>query len=157
MYLYSLATQEGKDKFLPLISSIVDGFKVMDGSQERANMSYDCMNYKSVFEENNKAKLDKIIGSELSEGYSKVVKEKPRCINSIGAVPKPDGGVRPIIDCSMPRKSVNNFCTGIIEEFKYKSVDNVLSILQPIDFMAVVDIKLTGLSQYTQMIKSTWV
>ena len=42
----------------------------------------------------------------------------------------------------MPKnKSVKNFCTGIIEEFKYKSVDNVLSILQPNDFMAVVDIK----------------
>ena len=49
---------------------------------------------------------------------------------------------RPIVDCSMPKdKSVNNFCSGIIEEFKYKSVDNVLSILQPNEFMAVVDIK----------------
>ena len=42
----------------------------------------------------------------------------------------------------MPKdKSVNNFCSGMIEEFKYKSVDNVLSIFQPNDFMAVVDIK----------------
>ena len=73
-------------------------------------------NYKSIFEENNKANLDKIIGSEISEGYLKVVKDSPRCIHSIGAVPKADGGVRPIIDCSMPKdKSVNNFCNGIIE------------------------------------------
>ena len=55
------------------MSSIVDSFKVMDGSQEKANLKYDCRNYKSIFEGNNKSKLDKIIGSELSEGYLKIV------------------------------------------------------------------------------------
>ena len=114
----------------------------MDGTQEKANLAYDCKNYKSIFEGNNKAKLDKIIGSELSEGYLKLVETKPRCIHSIGAVPKPDGRVRPIIDCSRPDKcSVNNFCSEIIEEFKYKSVEDVLALLQPNDFMAVIDIK----------------
>ena len=37
--------------------------------------------------------------------------------------------------------SVNNFCEKIIEDFQYKSVDNVLAMLQEGDFMAVVDIK----------------
>ena len=51
-------------------------------------------------------------------------------------------GVRPIIDCSRPdKKSVNNFCSGIEETFTFKSVENVLALLQPNDFMAVVDIK----------------
>ena len=68
--------------------------------------------------------------------------KKPTCIHSMGAVPKPDGGVRPITDCSMPRDiSVNNFCENIIEDFQYKSVDNVLAMLQEGDYMAVVDIK----------------
>ena len=109
LYLYSLATAEGKNLVNPLMSSIVDGAKVMDGSQEKEHNSYDCKNYKSIFEGNNKSKLDKIIGSELSEGYLKIVKNKPDCIHSIGAGPKPDGGVRPIINCSRPdKKSVNN-------------------------------------------------
>ena len=57
----------------------------------------------------------------------------------MGAVPKPDGGIRPITDCSMPRYiSVNNHCYDIIEEFQYKSV---LAMLQEGDYMAVVDIK----------------
>ena len=72
------------------MSSIVDGAKVMDGSQEKEHISYDCKNYKSIFEGNNKAKLDNIIDSELSEGYLKIVTNKPDCIHSIGAVPKPD-------------------------------------------------------------------
>ena len=83
----------------------------------------------------NKAKLDGIIGKELAEGYLKIVKDKPNCIHSMGAVPKPEWGIRPITDCSMPRDiSVNIFCDNTIEDFQYKSVDNV-------DYMPVVDIK----------------
>ena len=42
----------------------------------------------------------------------------------------------------MPRDiSVNNVCQNIIEDFQYKSVDNVLAMLQEGDYMAVVDIK----------------
>ena len=75
LYLYSLATAEGKSQYSPPMSSIVDGAKVMDGSQQKEHISYDCKNYKSIFEGNNKSKLDKIIGSELSEGYLKIVKK----------------------------------------------------------------------------------
>ena len=94
LYLYSLATADGKNHYKDLMSSIVDGAKVMDGSEQKENISYDCRNYKSIFEGSNKSKLDKIIDSELSEGYLKIVNSKPDCIHSIGAVPKPDGGVK---------------------------------------------------------------
>ena len=103
-------------------------------------MKYECENYKSVYEPINKTKLDGIIGKELAEGYSKIVKDEPDCIHSMPAVPKPDGGIRPITDCSMPR-DISNFCDNIIEDFQYKSVDNVLAMLQERDYMAIVDIK----------------
>ena len=96
-----------------------------------------CENYKSVYEPVNMAKLDGIIGKELAEGYLNIDKNKPDCIHSMGAVPKPDGGIRPIINCSMRKDiSVNNYCVDIIEEFQYKHVDNVLSMLQEEDYMA---------------------
>ena len=38
-------------------------------------------------------------------------------------------------------ESINNHCDSLIEEFKYKSVDNVLSMLNRHDYLAVVDIK----------------
>ena len=42
----------------------------------------------------------------------------------------------------MPRDiSVSNYCSEIIEDFQYKSVDHVLAMLQEGDYMAVVDIK----------------
>ena len=42
--------------------------------------------------------------------------------------------------CSPPPQSLNNFCEGIIEGFKYKSIINVLALLQPRDVTAVVNI-----------------
>ena len=37
--------------------------------------------------------------------------------------------------------SLNTFCDNIIEEFQYKSVDNVLTMLQEGNYMTVVDSK----------------
>ena len=42
----------------------------------------------------------------------------------------------------MPRDiSVNNFCDDIIEEFQYKSVDYVLSMLQEGNYIVVAEFK----------------
>ena len=59
----------------------------------------------------------------------------------------------------MPKNvSVNNFCEGMIEGFIYKSVDTVLAIIQPHDYMAVVDIsQLNEQFQYFQTTLSIWV
>ena len=107
-------------------------------------MEYECDNYKAVHDPINETKLDGIIGKELAEGYLKIVKEKPTCVHSIGAVPKRDRGIRHITDCSRPMPksiSVNNFCEEILEDFQYKSADNVMFMLREGVYMAVVDIK----------------
>ena len=141
-YILSLCSQEGKEKFTPLFHDVCDGFKIVDEDFNVSTLSYDCKNYLSVLTKENKPKMDKIISNELSEGFMKIVKRKPKCIHSLGAVPKPDGGIRPITDCSMPlHDSVNSHCENLIEEFKYKSVENVLSMLNIHDYLAVVDIK----------------
>ena len=67
-----------------------------------SSLKYDCNNYLSVLINENKSKMDKIIIKELSEGYMSVVDKKTKCIHILGAVPKPDGEIRPITDCSMP-------------------------------------------------------
>ena len=141
-YILSLCTQEGTETFTPLFHNVCDGFKIVDDELDVSSLTYDCKNYLSILTKENKPKMDKIIRKELSEGYMKVVDKKPKYIHSLGAVPKPDGVIRPITDCSMPSNtSVNNHCENLIEEFKYKSVDNVLSMLNIHDYLAVVDIK----------------
>ena len=132
----SLGTADCKKAYDPLVSNVTDGFKLVDDNQNLADIKYECENYKSVYDPINVSKLNSIIGKELAEGYLKIVKEKPDCIHRIGAVPKLDGGIRPISDCSMPRViSVNDFCESIIEEFQYKSVDNVVAMLQEGDVL----------------------
>ena len=122
-HLVSLRTAVCKEVYEPLVSNITDGFRIVDDNLNLLDMHYECENYNSVLEPGNKTKLDSIISKEL-------------------AVPKPDGGVRPITDCSMPRDiSVSNYCENILEEFRYKSVDNVMAMLQEGNYMAVVDFK----------------
>ena len=141
-YILSLCTEEGREAFTPLFYNVCDSFKIVDDDLEVSTLSYDCKNYLSVMTKENKPKLDEIIRKELSECYMKVVDKKPKCIHSLGAVPKPGGEIRPITDCSMSLyQSVNSHCDNLIEEFKYKIVDDVLSILNTHDYMAVVDIK----------------
>ena len=116
-YLVSLGTAECKRAYEPLVSNVTDGFRVVDDNMDLTDMKYECENYTSVYTPENKKKLDSIISKELSEGYLKIVNNKPTCIHSMGAVPKPDGGIRPITDCSMPRDiSVNNCCADIIQD-----------------------------------------
>ena len=141
-YLVSLGTAECKKAYEPLVSNVTDGFRIVDDNMDLSDMQYECENYSSVYTIENKSKLDSIIGKELSEGYLKIVNKKPTCVHSMRAVPKPDGGIRPTTDCSIPRDiSVNIFCADIIQDFQYKNVDHVLAMLQEGDYMAVVDIK----------------
>lgn len=121
-----------------LFTNLTDGFPIVEGELD----SYDCKNYLSILDDTYKSKMDSIIEKELSEGMISRVFNKPRCIHALGAVPKPDGGLRPITNCSRPvGSSINNHCDGIVKKFHYMSVDSVAEILNPNDFMAIVDIK----------------
>ena len=121
-----------------LLWFITDGFPVVEGEIQE----YQCKNYSSILDEVSKGKMDKIIRRELAEGMVSEAKENPICVHALGAVPKPDGGIRPITDCSRPEgKSVNNFCGNLFKEFTYKSVDDVVKCLTWGNHMTVVDIK----------------
>ena len=128
----------GDPRFASLLDNVVDGFPIVDSDVP----SYECENYNSILEENNRVEMDIIVSKELDEGVISLSEVKPTCIHSLGAVPKAGGGMRPITDCSRPQnESVNNFCETLFQEFKYKSVDDVVNLLHEGDFMAVIDIK----------------
>lgn len=55
---------------------------------------------------------------------------------------KPDGGIRPITDCSLPiGKCINDNMDGLTRHFSFKSVDDVVVNMNQGDFVTVVDIK----------------
>ena len=123
---------------LSLLWSVTDGFPIVQGEIP----SYTCENYKSILEPDSKKQMDVINRKELEKGIISISKVKPHCIHSLGAVPKPGGRLRPITDCSrLHELSVNNFCGSLLRDFKFKSVDTVVEMLQPGEFMTVIDIK----------------
>lgn len=104
--------------------------------------SYECCNYNSILSAENKPRMDEIIKSELENGYLSVAEGKPHCVHALGAVSKPDGGIRPITDCSRPEGiSVNSNVDSLPLSFQYKSIDDVVDILAKDDYLSVVDIK----------------
>ena len=130
---------EGREEeFEDLLWHITDGFPIVDTDVP----PYECKNYESITAPENAKKMNVIIAKELAEGIISFSECKPHCVHSLGAVPKAGGGIRPITDCSRPLgKSVNNFCENLINDFCFKSVDNVVEMLSSNEFMTVVDIK----------------
>ena len=127
-----------ENEFEQLLWHVTDGFPIVDCDVS----PYECENYSSITCPENVIKMDSIIAKELSEGMISISVDKPCCVHSLGAVPKSNGGMRPITDCSRPLgKSVNNFCDTLIDEFCFKNVGTVVDMLSEGDYMTVVDIK----------------
>ena len=127
-----------KDDYREMLWYVTDGFPIVDSAVE----AYECFNYSSITCDDNRIKMDLIIERELKEGMISLVVEKPTCVHALGAVPKSNGGIRHITDCSRPLgKSVNNHCESILQEFCFKSVEDVVALLDEGSFMTVIDIK----------------
>lgn len=119
---------------------VLFGFDIVDSCDDIE--PYDRSNYLSVFNDPAKEFIDTIIQKELAEGKYIVADERPRCIHSLGAVPKAGGGFRPITDCRQPLGiSVNNFMEGTAQYFKYHTVDQVQDLIYPNCYSCTVDIE----------------
>ena len=117
---------------------LCDGFSLVD---EGFSSSYECENYSSITDQKFCSEMSGLLSKELSEGKVSLCDVKPTCIHSKGAVPKSDGRLRHITDCSLPKgRSVNNFMLTTCKSFKYKSVNDVAKDLCEGDYMSVVDI-----------------
>lgn len=120
-------------------SGIIDGFEIVDDVNNIP--TYDNINYKSVQTGPAAEVIDGLILSELKEHKYVVTDVKPKCIHSLGAVPKSGGGFRPITDCKRPEGvSVNSYMLSTAGNFSYQSVDYVTELMERNDFSASVDI-----------------
>ena len=119
-------------------NGLCDGFKIVDEGFESC---YECENYLSITEPKFKGEMSSLLRRELEEGKVSFCVDRPQCVHSLGAVPKSDGRLRPITDCSLPDgESVNNYMSTTCEVFKYNSINDVAHMLVGGDFMSVVDI-----------------
>ena len=100
-------------------NGLCDGFKIVD---EGFSSEYDCENYLSITQSHFRGEMSKLLLDELAEGKVSLAEEKPPCIHALGAVPKSDGRLRPITDCSLPADCcVNAHMSTTCNGFVYNS------------------------------------
>jgi hypothetical protein len=116
---------------------ITHGFDIInDGSPTE---QIEVKNYSSALSAH--AQVEQQITQEIMEGRYVITKQKPQIISALGAIPKPDGNVRLIHDCSRPRgKAVNDFAK-IKSDIKYQSVKNAVNLITPGCFLAKIDLQ----------------
>lgn len=78
---------------------------------------------------------------EIDNGNYVPVNSPPRIISPIGVIPKPDGGVRLIHDCSRPAGSAVNDYAPAYEKQRFQSIDDAKKLVTPLCYMAKVDLK----------------
>ena len=123
-----------------ILDGVYNGFHVVDPSADVP--IYDCKNYSSCYAEENFSKLDNILLSELNAGKLSLTSSKPNQVHSLGAIPKPNGSVRHITDCSRPKiRSVNNFMKDTFSSFAFNTLDDAVVNINPGSYMATVDLQ----------------
>ena len=95
-------------------------------------------NYQSALR--NREAVEKQINEELTEGRYVITDEPAIIMSALGAINKPDGGVRLIHDGSRPSGSALNDY-AINSSVHYQSVKDAMNLLDRGYFMAKVDLK----------------
>lgn len=88
-----------------------------------------------------RTQVEQQIREELRLGRYVTVKHKPKIVSPISCIPKGDGSVRLIHDCSRPQgKAVNDYVEPI-EKMAFASVDSAIELVDKGWFMAKVDLR----------------
>lgn len=118
---------------------VIEGFDIVDNVH--LVDPYDRSNYSSVQREPANDFVNNLILDELAEGKYIYALQRPKCVHSLGVVPKSGGGFRPITNCRQPFGfSINNFMEQTAQEFKYHTVDHVQEMFFPNYFSSTIDI-----------------
>ncbi len=119
-----------------LLDGVKNGFRIVDTGSVVAPASTD--NYKSVTSQ--AEIMEKVTAEELAKGCYIKVKEPPPLISALAAVPKANGGIRLIHDCSQPEgRSLNDYSTKI--DVRYQTLQAVTRLLRRDYYIAKVDLK----------------
>lgn len=123
-----------------LLNGINHGFDIVDGKEDI--VGYDRYNNKSVYSGPAWEFINELIEEEVRDHKYIVSDVRPRCIHSLGAVPKAGSqSFRPITDCSQPYVySINNFMNRTAGKFSFVTVDYVQSLFFRDCFAATIDI-----------------
>lgn len=134
VWMKELSNSE-EDEFL--LNGIKEGFAITNVKKDIKTVRVD--NYKSTAD--NREAVEKQITTELEEGRYVIVQSPPKIISALGAIPKDDGAVRLIHDCSQPEGSGVNDYAVLDYDIKYQTVQDACELLERNWYMAKVDLK----------------
>ena len=81
------------------------------------------------------------IVTEITEGNYVVSDVKPELISPLGAIPKSNGGVRLIYDCSQPSGCAVNDYASLGDSHSFQTIDNPTELVQPGYYMDKIYLK----------------
>lgn len=138
-----------------ILGGIKNGFDIIDPDTNISNVK--CRNHpsaqpSSVLYE----KASKQVLKEVELGNYVICDEPPIILSPMAAIPKPDGDVRLIHDCSRPAgQSVNDHCSSDWSQ-KFARVDDAANLMTEGCYFAKVDLKSAyrsvGISEHSQQV-----
>lgn len=121
-----------------LLDGIRHGFRLIDEGSDIKQT--ECQNYSSLYDGDNAGKVATQISWEIANGNYQVTQVKPTIVSALGAIPKPNGKIRLIHDCSRP-KDINLNAYASLDPIKYESLQDGVKLLQKGYYMAKVDLE----------------
>ena len=123
-----------------LLDGIRHGFSIVDKGAQVLPMQAD--NHPSATPGNgNYEAVKQQVLSELQDGNYVLCDSPPSLVSPLGAVPKKDGGIRSIHDCSRPICKSLNYYASIEMSHKFQTIDDTTSSEQAGYYMSKVDLK----------------
>ena len=137
-----------------LLNGISNGFDIIDEDSDISPVL--CANHPSARTSSPLyAKASAQVLNEIECGNYVICDSAPEVVSPMAAIPKPDGGVRLIHDCSRPPgRSVNDYCSTDWKQ-KFARVDNAASLMTEGCWFSKVDLKhayrSVGISEKSQL------
>ena len=123
-----------------ILNGIANGFDIIDNDSDISPVY--CQNHPSASPKSplyDKATAQVI--KEIENGHYIVCDAPPKIVSPMAAIPKPDGDIRLIHDCSRPvGEAVNDYCSADWQQ-KFARVDDAAAVMTKGCYFAKVDLR----------------
>ena len=121
-----------------LLNGVTNGFRLINHFDF---VPAECHNYSSALDPSVRDQVEAQIQTELVEGRYERVYVKPTIISALGAIKKPNGGIRLIHDASRPPGLALNDYAEIERSQKFQSINDAVDCLSHGAFLCKIDLK----------------